>query len=171
MNEVTDVATEDVVIGSLILNPSEYNAIAQFIPEVEVFSQAKAKALWKKVSKMIKKGNMVDTLTVCSSITTNDESKGITRGYVIDCTSSACTLGMTEVYAQKIYEKYLLRKIANESKNIQSGVVNYGEDVYELITNAHTLMGELLRVRPGDTFSITDVLNETADTMKMEQSG
>ena len=166
MNEVTDVATEDVVIGSLILNPSEYNAIAQFIPEVEVFSQAKAKALWKKVSKMIKKGNMVDTLTVCSSITTNDESKGITRGYVIDCTSSACTLGMTEVYAQKIYEKYLLRKIANESKNIQSGVVNYGEDVYELITNAHTLMGELLRVRPGDTFSITDVLNETADTMK-----
>ena len=48
MNEVTDVATEDVVIGSLILNPSEYNAIAQFIPEVEVFSQAKAKALWKR---------------------------------------------------------------------------------------------------------------------------
>ena len=166
MNEIVDIATEDVVIGSLILNPSEYNIIAQFIPEAGVFSQAKAKALWKKVAKMIKKGAMVDTLTVIASITTDEESQGITRGYVIDCTSNACALGMTEVYAQKIYEKYLLRKIANESQNIQSGVINHGEDVYELITSAHTLMGELLRVRPGEQFSISKVLDDTAQTMK-----
>ena len=166
MNEIVDIATEDVVIGSLILNPSEYNIIAQFIPEAGVFSQAKAKALWKKVAKMIKKGAMVDTLTVIASITTDEESQGITRGYVIDCTSNACALGMTEVYAQKIYEKYLLRKIANESQNIQSGVINHGEDVYELIPSAHTLMGELLRVRPGEQFSISKVLDDTAQTMK-----
>ena len=65
---------------------------------------------------------------------------------------------MTEVYAQKIYEKYLLRKVSNEVDGIKSGVLNHGQDVYELITNAHTTMGELLRVRPTVKFDIDETL-------------
>ena len=65
MNQIVDTATEDVVIGSLILNPSEYNAISKYFPEVKVFSQKKAQNLWIKVSKMIRSGAHVDTVTVC----------------------------------------------------------------------------------------------------------
>mgnify|MGYP003136236351 FL=1 len=115
---------------------------------------------------MIRRGAHVDTLTVCSSITSDDMSRGITKGYVVDCTSNACALGMTEVYAQKIYEKYLLRKIINESDKIRSDVVNHGYDVYELISSAHTLMGELIRVRPGDKFSIDKTMDRTFSNMK-----
>jgi len=166
MNKITEEATEDVVIGSLILNPSEYNAVAKYITELSVFSQKKAQSLWVKVGKMIRRGAHVDTLTVCSSITSDDMSRGITKGYVVDCTSNACALGMTEVYAQKIYEKYLLRKIINESDKIRSDVVNHGYDVYELISSAHTLMGELIRVRPGDKFSIDKTMDRTFSNMK-----
>ena len=45
MNKITEEATEDVVIGSLILNPSEYNAVAKYITELSVFSQKKAQSL------------------------------------------------------------------------------------------------------------------------------
>ena len=166
MNQIEDKATEDVVVGSLIANPKDYNTVAPFIPELSVFTQKKARALWVKVSKMIKNREHVDMLTVTSSITTDDTLQGVTNGYVVDCTTNACSQGMTEVYAQKIYEKYLLRKIVKESENIKSGVINHGQDVYELITNTHTLMGELLRVRPGDKFDINSVLTETAKTMQ-----
>jgi len=165
MNEIADTTTEDVVIGSLISYPDEYNAVAPYIPETQVFTQKKSQALWKKISKMIRKGEHIDMLTITSSITTDDTLQGITNGYVVDCATNSCTKGMTEIYAQKIYEKYLLRKIVQESESIKSNVVNHGHDVYELITNTHTLMGELLRVRPGDTFDINKVLTETAKTM------
>lgn len=166
MDQVIDETTENVVLGGLILNPNEYRTIAQYIPELDVFSQKKAKALWIKVSKMIKRGEHVDTLTICSSITSDESLGGVSKGYVVDCTADACGQAMLEVYAQKMYEKYLIRKIVAETQNIKSGVINHGEDVYELITNTHTLMGELIRVRPGDKFSIEDALDETARTMK-----
>ena len=166
MNQVVDETTENVVLGGLILNPNEYNTVAQYIPELEVFSQKKAIALWIKVSKMIRKGDHVDTLTICASLTSDEVMGGLSKGYVVDCTTDACGQAMLEIYAQKIYEKYLLRKIVDESQNIKSGVVNHGQDVYELITSTHTLMGELLRVRPGDKFDIENLLDNTAKTMK-----
>ena len=46
MDQVKDEATENVVIGSLILNPDEYNSVAHYITDLNVFSQSKARALW-----------------------------------------------------------------------------------------------------------------------------
>ena len=165
MNQVADEATEDVVIGSVILNPNEYSMVAQYVPEESVFSQAKSRALWGKIVDMRRKNKHIDTLTVCASLTSEDMSKGITRGYVVDCTSNACGAGMTEAYAQKVYEKYLLRKIVSEADGIKNDVLHRGSDVYELITGAHTLMGELIRVRPGAKFSIEDAMSDTLKSM------
>jgi|10_taG_2_1085330.scaffolds.fasta_scaffold16026_6 replicative DNA helicase len=166
MNQIVDEATENVVLGSLILNPKEYDAVTPYIPDLKVFSQKKARTLWLKVGKMVKSGAKIDTLTVCNSITGDDRGNGLTKGYVVDCTSDACALGMTEVYAQTIYEKYLLRKIVTEAEGIKNNVVNHGHDVYELITNTHTLMGELIRVRPGEQFNIDSTIQNTISTME-----
>ena len=61
MGDMTDVATENVVLGGLIFYPKEYSLIEQYIPEPKVFSQKKAQALWIKLSKMIKDGKKMDT--------------------------------------------------------------------------------------------------------------
>ena len=80
MDQVVDEATENVVLGGLILNPSEYRNVAQYIPELEVFSQKKARNLWVKIAKMIKKGHHVDTLTICTSLTSEEALGGISKG-------------------------------------------------------------------------------------------
>ena len=166
MNRIQDESTENVVLGSLILNPTEYDAVAHYISDINVFSQKRAQALWLKLRKMIKSGAKIDTLTVCNSINGDDQLKGISKGYVVDCTVDACALGMTESYAQSIYEKYLLRKIVDEADDIKNNVINHGKDVYELISHTHTLMGELIRVRPGEKFSIDGAMKDTINTMK-----
>ena len=166
MNQIVDETTEDVVVGSVVLNPNEYNDVAQYIPELEVFSQKKARGLWVKIGRMRKKGLHIDTLTVCSSLTSDDISSGVTQGYVVDCTSNACGSGVTEAYAQKIYEKFLLRKIVAEADGIKNNVLCHGSDVYELITGAHMLMGELLRVRPGAKFKIENAMEDTFQSMR-----
>ena len=165
MDQLKDEATENVVIGSLILNPKEYNAVAHYVTDLNVFSQQRARALWTKLSKMIRSNGHIDIITVCSSLTKDEISQGVTKGYVVDCTSNPCTPGITETYAQKIYEKYLLRKIVDEAEDIQRNVVNHGEDVYSLISKTHSLMGELLRVRPSAKFDIVQILDDTAKTM------
>lgn len=165
MNQLVDEATENVVIGSLVLNPKEYNDVAHYIIDLNVFSQQKARALWVKVSNIIRSGNKLDILTLCSSLTEDDISQGVTKGYIVDCTSNPCTPGMTEMYTQKIYEKYLLRKIVDSTEGIKRDVVRHGQDIYDLITSTHSLMGELLTVRPGQKFNIDKVLDETAGTM------
>ena len=115
---------------------------------------------------MVGKFAHIDTITVCNAITMEDMKKGLTKSYVVDCTSNACGLGMTSVYAQTIYEKYLLRKIVEEADSIQQNVTHRGEDVYDMIASTHTLMGELIRVRPGGKFSIDDTMATTLNTIK-----
>ena len=166
MDNLTDETTENVVLGGLILNPSEYSEVAQYISDVKVFSQKKARALWYKITKMIKNRSNIDTLTVCNSISSDEQLQGLSKGYVIECTTDACSLGMTQSYAQSIYEKYLLRKIIEETAGIKDNVINHGSDVYDMISSTHSLMGELIRVRPGERFDISETMNDTITTMK-----
>ena len=140
MGDMTDVTTENVVLGGLIFYPKEYSLIEQYIPEPKVFSQKKAQALWIKLSKMIKDGKKMDTAILCASVTTDDMNNGITTGYIVDITSDFAGPGMLEAYAQSIYEKYLLRKIIDETDNIKKDVLYHGGDVYGLINQAHSLM-------------------------------
>jgi replicative DNA helicase len=165
MDKVVDKTTENVVLGSLVLNPSEYNIVAPYIPEPKVFSQNKSKLLWIKIGKMIMDNQHVDNLTICSSLTGVEKEGGLNESYVIECTSSACSLGMTHVYAQKVYEKYLLRKIVAEADGIKHNVTHHGDNIYDLVTSTHTLMGELLRVRPGSAFNITKEMGDTITSM------
>ena len=53
MQEIADVTTEDVVLGSVIFYPKEYSRVAQNIPDRKVFTQIKAKNLWDKLTQMI----------------------------------------------------------------------------------------------------------------------
>ena len=166
MNEIADVATEDVVLGSLVFYPKEYSRVAQYIPETKVFTQVKAKALWEKLTKMIKDGKKIDIPMICASINNEDMSHGVTTGYILDITHDVCGMGMMDSYAQIIYEKYLLRKIVEETENIKKDALFKGGDVYSLINQAHSLMGELIRVRPGEKFTIDKAMTDTLNTMK-----
>ena len=115
---------------------------------------------------MIKNGKKIDLPMLCASITNEDMLSGVTTGYILDITNDVCSMGMMESYAQIIYEKYLIRKIVEETENIKKDALHRGGDVYSLINHAHSLMGELIRVRPGDKFTIDKAMSETLNTMQ-----
>ena len=54
MNQIVDESTEDVVLGSLILNPKEYNEVLQYIPDTKVFSQKRAVTLDRSCTQQTK---------------------------------------------------------------------------------------------------------------------
>ena len=167
-DKVVDETTEDVVLGAVIINPESYNSVAQYVPDINVFTQQKARHLWAKIGKMIRADNVIDTITMCASLSNDDINNGVSKGYIVDCTSSGCLGTYAEAYAQKLYEKFLLRKVVQEADNIKVTASTNNSDVYNTITNAHTLMGELLQIRPSEKFDIDDVVIETIKDMRQK---
>ena len=83
-DKVVDETTEDVVLGAVIINPESYNSVAQYIPTTNVFTQKKARHLWNKIGKMIRADRVIDTITVCASLSNDDINNGVSKGYIVD---------------------------------------------------------------------------------------
>ena len=161
-----DIESEDVLLGSVITNIEDYESVSRYFMERDVFYQDKAELLWKRITEMKRKGEHIDTLSVCSTITKIDSSKGLTKYYVTGCTSDTCAKGAVELYAIRIYEKFLLRKVIVESENISEKAKSNDRDIYKSISKAHSLYGELLNSRPSQAQDIEDVISDTLHEIK-----
>ena len=143
-----DKSLENSVLGILILYPEVYPKIRDYIISDEIFYQEKAKLLWRKLKSMLGKKEFIDTKTVVSSLKDEEVSGGLTHMYVVDCTIGAGVSGAAPSYVKKLYEKYLMRRVVEETSRIQSTAMNSGEETYDCIVNAHTLFSELIELNP-----------------------
>ena len=161
-----DSDTEDCILGAVITNPSEYDSVSKYITNNQIFYQDKARLLWYKITEMKRANLRIDMLTVCSSLNDKETKKGLTSYYITKCTSQAPAKGMGEYYANQIYEKYLLRKVIVNSENIKNKAKENTKDVYDSISEAHSLFGELLDIRPSKIQDIEDVISDTLTSIK-----
>ena len=143
-----DKGLENSVLGTLILYPEVYKDIRDFIIEDDVFYQKKAKLLWKKLKTMIGRKDFIDTKTVIASLKEEEKLGGISHMYVVDCTIAAGLSNAASTYTRKLYEKYLMRRVIEETNKVQASASNSGEDTYDCIINAHTLFSELIELNP-----------------------
>lgn len=165
-----DATAEDAVLGSVIANPGEYETVAKYFNDSSVFYQRRARLLWHKVKQMVRDKQTIDTLSVCMSVTQDDINKGLTKHYITGCTSETCAKGMTEFYANKLYEKYLLRKIIVKAEEIKMHAEDNEKDIYKVISETHSVLSELMDVRPSTATDIEDIIAETVDSVKNKTS-
>ena len=168
--EPYDRDTEDIVLGSIIYNATDYDNVSKYFTDIEVFYQPKARRLWKKITEMKRAGQPIDAVTVCSAITKQDIENGIDNFYIGMCVSNACVEGMTEIYANKVYQKYLMRKIIVKSEEVKRKAMENSTNIYGTIGEAHSLFGELLHLRPSVSSDIDKVIHETLDSIKNKES-
>ena len=69
---------------------------------------------------MLKKNEFIDLTTVSASLKDEDIEAGVTHVYVVDCTMSAGASSSTSAYVKKLYEKYLMRRVVEETTKIQA---------------------------------------------------
>ena len=161
-----DKTTEDVVLGSVISHEGEYEAVSKYFTNLEVFYQDRAKLLWNKIKGMKSRNEVVDTRTVSMSITQYDIDRGLTHYYVVNCTGDICSKGMAELYARKLYDKFLMRQVVVKAEEIKTKTMDNRHDVYETISETHSILGEILNTRPSFASDIEDVIDETVESIK-----
>ena len=165
-----DAMTEDAVLGSVITNPGEHEVVARYFTDSEVFYQRKARLLWAKIRQMKRDNQKIDTVTICLAVTQKDIDKGLTKYYITGCTSGTCTKGMTELYANQLYEKYLMRKIIVKADEIKANAEDNEKDIYKTISETHSILSEILNIRPSMASDIEDIISETVDSVKNKTS-
>ena len=143
-----DTNLENSVLGALIQFPEVYPQIRDYITTDDVFYQDKAKLLWNKLKSMLRKKEYIDLTTISASLKDEDISQGLTHVYIVDCTMCAGLSSSTSAYVKKLYEKYLMRRVVEETSRIQISAMNSGEEAYDCIVTAHTLFSELIELNP-----------------------
>ena len=159
MSNLYDYQTEDFVLGAIIRYKEEYDKVSRYFIDLNVFGQDRARVLWKKVTHMTRNGDFIDMNTVCASLSKKDVDEGCTSYYISTCYSLAPTNGTAEYYATKVYEKFLLRRVAKQSALVNEKAKGNNSDVYDVITDAHSLFGELLNIKPSNAANINDPLS------------
>jgi len=153
---------EDVLLGGVLSDSSIYDSVLNYINEDILYKQT-SKILWHKMGNMIKSGYHVDLVTVAEALTEGEKSSGLTAYYLSGLFEYAVGKGLAVIYAKSIYEKYLLRLIIERSARVQELAHSNHAKTYDVLTDTHSLIGELIEIRPGETFDIKlemeDVIN------------
>ena len=165
-----DTSLEDSILGHIITEQDLHTEVAPYIMDIEVFYQTKAQLLWTKLDTMMRNGEHIDQITLSTAITKHEQEKGLTPYYVSICVGATGISGTITLYASKLYEKYLLRRVIVSSQIIQEKARESSPDVYDVVSDAHTAMGELLNVRPSMRQDINDVITATVKSMKDNKS-
>ena len=161
-----DENTENAVLGSVIVNEGEYEAVSKYFIDTEVFYQDRARFLWIKIKEMRRNKEKIDTLSVSMCVNKKDAERGLTKHFVVTCTGASCSKSMTEFHARSLYDKFLMRKIIIKADEIKTQAQENTHDIYKTISETHSILGEILHTRPSVASDIDDVIADTIDSIK-----
>ena len=169
MEVLTDVNLEYGILGTIIEKPSTYHKVAPFIVNEKVFTDNRSQTLWKKLGKMVEKNDVIDLTTICSSLTGDEMLCGLSYSFIVEIVQRAGTSGLITTYTKQLYEKYLLRKVIEDSKGIQDSAEKNDGLAYDKIVGAHTTLGELIELKPSKEFDISEELTETIESVTSKE--
>jgi replicative DNA helicase len=155
---------ETAVMSIIINNPEVFSDASKYITP-DVLYNTQNKILWQKIQEMIDLGKHIDLVTVIEELTQRDEINGVTPHYIVGLTGLEYHAERLHEYAKKVYEKFLLRLIITKTNNIQALAYNNDEEAYNTLMLTHSLIGELLQVKPSDEFDISSLMDETIDSI------
>ena len=156
---------EEVLLGGILSDSSIYHSVTGYINEDVLFEQS-SKLLWRKIGEMLQGGYHTDMITVSESLTTQEKSSGLTAYYISGLFEHRASRDSCIVYAKSIYEKYLMRLIIEKSSAIQSLAKSSHHKTYDVLTDTHSLIGELIEVKPGETFDINTTMDDVISSIE-----
>ena len=165
-----DNELEDSVLGAIISDNNVYDEVAKYFNNIDVFGQSKAKSLWDKITSLKRENKKFDLVSICSSLTLDERTSGLTDYYISGCLNTACLPSNIGYHASHVYEKHLMRKVISKISTIQSKAKGNYTDVYNTIASAHSLFGELLELRPSSAKDINDIIEDTLNSIDNKET-
>ena len=158
------VELEKALLGCLITDSSYIDSVKQYIPQDEFFYSSFNQKVWKAISKLHKKDNNIDLITICEEVGNNTDgynSKYEITGFLDSVTSPANAID----YAKRLHSYYLRRILYVQMNDISNGINDSSLDTSNLLDEAHTTIGNIIKLQPNKTFDINSLLEDTKDSI------
>ena len=155
---------EKSLLGTLLNNSSLYDSIANYLSD-DAFYDSKNRRIFKLIKSMKSSREDVNFATVCAKLNSKDKSMGVTSYYISGLIQQAGLESTIESVSRTLYEKRLLRKIINDSHQINSLAYNNNNDVYNIMNETQNTIARLMDLRPNQTFNIDQALDDTVNNI------
>ena len=161
---------EIAVLGGVINSPKKFTSnkryIAKYIISNDVWDDNRCRVLWGILEAMTKKNDHIDMITISASLDTSNKVSGVDSVFIAECSTTAGSEASLEVYAKKMYEKYLLKLVVESAKDIEKVAMDNKANALDVLVSAHTSIGELISLRPDNSFDINDALVDAIDSIQ-----
>jgi|TARA_E500000305_G_scaffold100348_1_gene93163 replicative DNA helicase len=158
------VELEQALLGCLITDSFYIDSVKQYIPGDEFFYSSFNKKVWKALDKLHSKDSNIDLITICEEVGNNVDgynSKYEITGFLDSVTSPSNAVE----YAKRLHSYYLRRILYVQVNDISKGINDPSLDTNNLLEDAHTTIGNIIKLQPNQTFDIDSLLKDTKDSI------
>ena len=164
-----NVVAEKAILGGILRNEENFDKVSPYLQDEKVFEDYETRLFWSKLKELRAKKIPIDLISVCNTLTKDDKLLGLNESFVVECSEIDSLDSRAESYASQLYEKYLLRKVIKKAKEIQEKAEGYFPNVYNTINEAHTLIGNLINIKPSKEFSVNEQLTQAINDISSKE--
>ncbi len=165
-----DLDIEKSLLGCLLLRQKEFLNVESYLFDSKVWYIDKHRRIWAIIKKLHDEGEKIDIVTVSSRFKPKDNKIGLDSYYLTGLTSGIATPAHAEAYARRIYEHFLFRKTMLMVETIYKMAKESNEEVYSMMDSVHTIMGELIELKPGEKFDLLKIMKKAIKEITANQS-
>ena len=110
------------------------------------------------------KNKEIDVITICEEVggkVDGYSSKYEITGFLDKVVSPASSIE----YAKRLHSYYLRRVLYNQMKDISKDIGDSSLNTSNLLEEAHTTIGNIIKLQPNKTFDINCLLEDTKDSI------
>tara|TARA_R110000824_G_scaffold77097_9_gene195156 strand:+ start:4652 stop:5983 length:1332 start_codon:yes stop_codon:yes gene_type:complete len=159
---------EDALLGCVMSDSSKLDIVKPWVTDIDYFYSTLNRRIWKTMLKLDERGHDVDINTVCNSIERTSSDEGITYT-IVGYLDLVVSVSKVEDYAKLLHSSYLRRKLKTQVHHIQQYTEDDSIETQVLLEDAHTTIGNLIKLQPSRNFSLENLLNDTSKSI-FEQS-
>ena len=158
------VELEQALLGCLITDSKYIDSVKQYIPNEDFFYSSFNQKVWSAIDRLHSKNKKIDVITICEEV--GGEVNGYSSSYEISgfldkvISASSCV-----EYAKRLHSYYLRRVLHNQMVDISKGLGDASLETSNLLEEAHTTIGNIIKLQPSKTFDIDSVLEDTRDSI------
>tara|TARA_R100000700_G_scaffold10918_5_gene15911 strand:+ start:1186 stop:2520 length:1335 start_codon:yes stop_codon:yes gene_type:complete len=158
------IELEQALLGCLISDSKYIDSVKQYIPNKEFFYSSFNQKVWLAVDKLNSSGKNIDLITVCEEV--GNDNEGHNPKYeIVGFLDNVVSASSAVEYAKRLHAYYLRRVLHNQMLGISKNLNNTSLETSNLLEEAHTTIGNIIKLQPNRTFDIDSVLEDTRDSI------
>jgi replicative DNA helicase len=158
------VELEQAFLGCLISDSSYIDSAKQYITEKDFFYSSFNQKVWTAIDKLYSRNKEIDLVTICEEV--GNSVDGHSSSYEIAGFMDRVVSPSSSIeYAKRLHSYYLRRILHNQIAGISKGLGDSSLETSNLLEDAHTTIGNIIKLQPNKIFDIDSLLEDTKDSI------